>query len=51
MTNGSRIRQMNDEELAEFLARITMPDEDTIVIDGNEFWDESEIAGWLKEDA
>ena len=49
MTNGDRIRNMADEELAYFLTCIREPDEDTIIIGEKEFFSEKEILNWLKE--
>lgn len=51
LTNGERIRKMTDKELAYFLANIHEPDEDTIVINNKEFFAESEILSWLKEES
>jgi len=48
MNNGDRIRSMIDEQLAYFLVAITEPDDDTIVIDGKEFFSEDEVLKWLK---
>lgn len=48
MTNGDRIRQMTDKELAYFLACIEAEDEEEIVIDGKQFFAENEIYDWLE---
>lgn len=48
MTNGDRIRQMTDGQLAYFLACITAEDDDELVIDGKQFFDEFEIKKWLE---
>lgn len=51
MTNGERIRNMDDSKLAEFLTRIQEPDEDTLLIEGREFFSEKEIQEWLNEES
>lgn len=50
MTNGDRIRNMTDEQLAYFLACINAEDDDEIIIDGEQFFDETEIKEWLAEE-
>lgn len=50
MTNADRIRNMTDEQLAYFLACIEAEDEDEIIIDGQQFFAESEIKEWLQDE-
>lgn len=50
MTNADRIRAMSDEQLAYFLACIEAEDEDEIIIDGQQFFDETEIKEWLADE-
>lgn len=49
ITNGDRIRDFGDHELAEFLASIQEPEDDELLIEGKQFFSENEILSWLKE--